>query len=97
MKTLIFLVFLLLTSFSHARELGAARANNVLIKLFDEPCKLTQQVTNLPYRITWAEGSKVIEGCFGVFDHEMLAALFEDKTVAVIPLNVVKPIVEARN
>jgi hypothetical protein len=54
----------------------------VKVVLYTEPCKLSSQVTNLPYRATWEENGKVDEGCFGVDDARSLVRLyFADKTV----------------
>jgi hypothetical protein len=87
MKSLLALcVFvLLMTSFYvYGESMAQVETNGVRVVLTNEPCKLTS-VTNLPYRSTWTEHGKTIEGCFGMFGNQMVGFYFEDKSVAVIP------------
>lgn len=44
----------------------ASAENNAVITLYNEPCDIKDQVTNLPMRATWVEGGKTFKGCFGV-------------------------------
>lgn len=65
----------------------AVAENGVTIILYDEPCKLTEEVTNLPRRATWDENGKVNEGCWR-YTNGTVVAYFDDKTVAAIPAQV---------
>lgn len=57
------------------------------IRLTDEPCALTEQITNLPKRAVWIEGGKSVEGCYGVIPgFGIVTMYFADKTTAAVPV-----------
>ena len=63
------------------------------ITLHDEPCELKEVVTNLPYKATWVEGDKIIQGCWGAWvNDQRVLAYFGDKTVALIPFSVLSKV-----
>lgn len=67
-----------------------ARAQDgAAVKLFDEPCRLTDMVSNLPRRATWTEGQKVFEGCWGQHRQApgVVQTFWEDKTVVPIMMD----------
>jgi hypothetical protein len=65
--------------------------NGVAITLYDDPCELKGEITNLPYKATWTENGKTFEGCWaGRDDVKQVMAYFTDKTVALIPYSVFK-------
>ena len=78
-----------------AAPVFVAEGNGVHIELFDEPCTLKDSVSNLPYRATWTEKGKVFEGCFVPNQAAGIVVAFfkDDKTVAVIPIEVFKKVV----
>ena len=97
MKTLLglCLVVLLTASFNvHSKNMAQANVQNVRIVLTDEACSL-KEVTNLPYRATWTQDGKTIEGCVGAFGGGFLAFYFADKTVAIVPSRVFVPLTGA--
>ena len=98
MKTLMVVLFLLVTSLSSnvmAEQIGAVNVSGITVALFNDPCRLTNKITNLPYRTTWTSGGKTIEGCFGLFQEAgAIGSYFEDLTTAVIPMSIVKPVQE---
>lgn len=72
-----------------------AEAGSVSIVLYDDQCTHIDHVTNLPYRATWTEDGKVIDGCFG-FDPglKLLRFWFADRSVIAIPAAVFSRVVE---
>lgn len=66
------------------------------VRLLAEPCRLTDQVTNLPRRATWTEGAKVYEGCWGPHPQApgVVSTYWEDKTVVPILIENMTPIKE---
>lgn len=80
-----------------ADPIATAQAeNNAVITLFNEPCDIKDQVTNLPMRATWVEGEKTFKGCWG--PHPDLGAAvfyFDDKTVGIIPFQALRRVVGA--
>lgn len=73
----------------YAEPLAIANVNNgqVVITVYTEDCQLKDVVSNLPKRATWTEGGKTYEGCVGVYPSFGVAGFyFNDKTVAVVPL-----------
>ena len=69
-----------------AEPLFRGEGQGVVITLFNEPCRL-DAVTNLPYRITWEEKGKTVEGCFAPReDAGVVVGYFADKTVALMPV-----------
>lgn len=74
-----------------AGPIFVADAEGAKIELYDEPCKLKDAVSNLPYRATWTEKGKVFEGCFGASGAGVVVTYWkEDKTVAAIPVDAFK-------
>lgn len=58
----------------------------VTISLYQEPCRLKEAVTNLPYRAVWTEGGKDVEGCFAIrAEAGIVVFYFADKTVGIAP------------
>lgn len=68
-----------------------AAESGVVITLYDEPCGLPE-VANLPFRAEWTEGKVTFQGCWTQSPFGVVAAYFTDKTVAVIPVQVFKPV-----
>ena len=64
----------------------AISEDGVKIVLHDDLCRL-DAVTNLKSRVTWHEKGKVSEGCYGQHPSGVLIAYFDDKTVALFPMN----------
>lgn len=64
-----------------------ATQEGVRVVLYDDPCQLTEQIANLPYKATWEEDGKTFQGCWGPRpDMRVMVAYFEDKTVGIIPM-----------
>lgn len=96
----LFWIALLAVGFLWCKSLFAepvlqAQANGVTITIYDEKCS-HPEVTNLPLRATWAQDGKVFDGCVGAFQGFGVAAFyFDDKTVAVVPLELFTRLVGA--
>jgi len=89
-----YLALILLISFpAFAEPVASARAGDITVILYNEPCNLPA-VSNLPGRATWHEGGKVFEGCFGVASWAPVVMLFfgNDKTVVSYPAQAFKPV-----
>ena len=86
------LALLLLPSIAFAAPVYVAEVEGIRIELYDEPCKLKDTVSNLPYRATWTEKGKVFEGCFIPNPQTGVVMTYwrEDKSVAAIPLDAFK-------
>jgi hypothetical protein len=70
--------------------------NGAVITLFDDPCELKEQITNLPYKATWTESGKQFDGCWApVQQLGVVQMWFTDKTAFPVPLRVLKPVVGA--
>ena len=59
--------------------------NNAVITLYNEPCELKDQITNLPYKAAWVEAGKTFRGCWGPHPAGLAVFYFDDKTTGVIP------------
>ena len=59
--------------------------NGAVIILYNDPCAMTDQVSNLPYKAEWREGGKVFAGCWGPHPAGAVVSYWSDKTVALIP------------
>jgi hypothetical protein len=70
---------------SSAASVAIATIDSISITLTDEPCKL-KAVSNLPYRAHWREQGRVYEGCFQVNPQGFVVAYFDDRSVALIPV-----------
>lgn len=69
----------------------ASAQGGVVVTLYDEPCAMTDSVTNLRFRASWQEGDKTFSGCWDAReDLQAVIAFFSDKTVAVIPFQMLK-------
>lgn len=78
-----------------AEPLFSATAEGATITLTNEPCNVPA-ISNLPFRAVWVEKDKTYEGCFGVRqDIGLVLAYFDDKTVALIPMQVFRKVVGA--
>ena len=71
--------------------------SGVVVTIYDEPCKFTNVVSNMPYRATWVENGAKSEGC--VMAHpiamgraQVFAFWFDDKTVFVELMQVFTPV-----
>ena len=81
--------------YAHAAAIAQIHDKDVSITLYDEPCALAE-IKNLGYRATWTEGGKTFQGCWAArADLEIVAAYFDDKTIALIPFGVIKPVKNA--
>jgi len=79
-----------------ADPIGKAEAEGAVITFYNEPCLIKDQITNLPFRAEWVEKDKTYQGCFGIRpDIGMVVAWFDDRTVALIPLQAVKKVTGA--
>lgn len=77
----------------YAEPRFTAQGEGVVITLYDEPCDLEDQITNLPYKATWVENGKTFKGCFVPRpDAGFVIAYFDDKTVALIPFKVLQKV-----
>jgi hypothetical protein len=79
----------------YAAPLFTATNEGVTITLTDEPCAL-DAVSNLKYRATWVEKDKTFEGCWA--PHREMGAViayFDDKTIALIPVQAFVKVVGA--
>lgn len=77
---------------AEAKPLLQATRDGITITLTDDTCKLSA-VSNMPYRATWREKNKVVEGCFSVVSQVGLVALyFDDKTVVLAAMAAFKPV-----
>ena len=86
-------LFVLATS-AYAEPVARATAGGIQITVYNEPCKLKDQVSNLPHRATWLENGRTFEGCVGP-NIELGVAIFyfkEDKSVAAVPLQMFAPV-----
>lgn len=81
---LLLLCLMLIAVPAFAKPIAAADVGGVIVTLTDEPCAV-KEVSNLPHRATWAQGSKVFEGCWGVKHGAVVSYWREDRTVAVLP------------
>ena len=64
--------------------------DNVMVSIYDEPCRLQDKI-DFPYRATWLEvGKKPIEGCAAGYG-DIVVVYFEDRSVAVVPVSHLKP------
>jgi hypothetical protein len=65
--------------------------NGAVITLYDDPCELKEQITNLPFKATWTEGEKRFEGCWAPVQQLGIAQMwFTDKTAFPVPLQALK-------
>lgn len=88
------LVFLALLAYpAEARTLAVAVKGGVSVALTDERCQL-EAVSNLPSRAVWTEQGRSFEGCYGVNGMDIVA-YFDDRTVAVLPLHLFRPLRQA--
>jgi hypothetical protein len=78
------------SSFVYSKEVAVFRGEGVVIRLYDDPCRL-DAVKNLPYRTTWAEGGKTYEGCYGVMGGILVVSYWESKEVSVVPARAFLP------
>lgn len=76
-------LLLLLPALAFAKPVAIAESDGIVITLTDERCAVAE-VTNLPYRATWLENGKTVEGCWGVA-HQIVMSYWTDKTVAILP------------
>lgn len=89
------IVLLLYPKKAHAETKMKAEAGGVVVLAYDSKCKL-KEVGNLPYRATWTENGKTLEGCVGIFTQMGICLFyFEDKTVVAIPMQMFSRVVEA--
>lgn len=92
-KSLFFAATLLAVSLpAGADPVAALTHEGISVTLYNEPCDLPA-VTNLPYRAIWQEKGKTTEGCFGVYPEAgAVVAYFDDKTVALMPMQAFAPV-----
>jgi hypothetical protein len=69
---------------------------DITITLFDDPCELKDQISNLPFKAEWKEGAKTYRGCWGPRpDVEAVLFYFDDKTMGAIPFGAIHKVVGA--
>lgn len=78
---LVFVMLVVAWSPLAAAPVAHIAEKDVVITLYDEPCKLD---VKLQYRITWKDKEKTYEGCFGVMQG-IVVAFFSDKSIALFP------------
>lgn len=72
---------------AHAEPVMQTSEGGVTVQLWTDACALQKQIANLPYKATWHEGGKVIEGCWGARpDVGVVIFYFADKTVGMAPI-----------
>lgn len=77
---------------AHAEPVYQVSEGATVITLYDEPCAL-DSIKNLPYKAEWREGGQVFSGCWGPWQNQQaVIGYFSDKTVAVIPFQVLKKV-----
>ena len=70
--------------------------NGAAITLYNEPCELKDQITNLPFKASWVEGDKTYRGCWGPYQPlNLVIFYFDDKTVGPIPFQALRRVVGA--
>jgi hypothetical protein len=78
-----------------ATPMFATTSEGITITLTDEPCAL-DAVSNLKYRATWVEKEKTFEGCWAPHrEMGVVIAYFDDKTVALIPVQAFQKVIGA--
>lgn len=87
MKYLLLLLLLPLSVW--AEPVAVASGNGITITIHTDPCK-SEGVKNLPKRATWKEAGGEVEGCYGVAGGQIVMMYFDDKTVAVLPVQLFK-------
>lgn len=93
-RLLLALVFSLVSSVSaFAEPIAALNETGVQIMLYNDKCQMAAP-TNLKYRAVWTERGKIFEGCFMVFLGLSVGAYFDDNTMAVMPVELFKPVQE---
>ena len=70
-------------------------ADGARVVLHDDKCAVSA-VTNLPYKATREEKGQVFQGCWGARpDAGIVMFYFDDKTVGIIPMQELTPVVGA--
>lgn len=91
---LIILLILLLPPPVFSEDIAQATQGDVTVTLTNEDCRLTEQVANLPSRVTWKDKNETLEGCWSAVIG-VVVMFFEDKEVAVGPQGAFLPIPDA--
>jgi hypothetical protein len=77
-----------------AEPILRATEGGAVVTLHNTPCELTHVVENLPYKATWEEKGKTFQGCYGPRpDIGAVLMYFDDKTVALAPLQAFQRVV----
>ena len=96
--SLVVLVVIIALSYASqvkAGPIAQAESQGIVITVYKEPCKLPA-VSNLPVRATWLENGKTYEGCAASNPQlGVVVFYFDDKTVAVVPLQIFVPMTGA--
>lgn len=70
-----------------------AAGDEVTIVLYDDPCWLSEKVTNLPMRATWTDkGAAPVEGCWNLNNEGIVMFYFADRTVVAVAKKYFSPI-----
>lgn len=85
MMRLALLALLLVASKGHSAPFAVAEGEGVRVTLTNEPCAL-QAVANMPFRATWEEGGKTVQGCFNAAAG-IVSTYWDDRTVVVLPVS----------
>jgi hypothetical protein len=84
------------TRFAHAEPRFQVANKDITITLYDDPCELKDQISNLPFKAEWKEGAKTYRGCWGPRpDVEAVLFYFDDKTMGAIPFGAIHKVVGA--
>ena len=85
---------LLLAMPVHAKSIAVnTQQPGVTVLLTDEPCAITDKVSNLPNRATWNEKGVTHEGCWGAYGNTVMA-FFADLSVVAIPAHTFRGVTE---
>ena len=83
------------TKDAHADPRFQVVADGARVVLHDDKCAVSA-VTNRPYKATWEEKGQVFQGCWGARpDAGVVMFYFDDKTVGIIPMQELTPVVGA--
>lgn len=80
-----FVVLLFVASFAFGQTFQAEGDGVRVVVYANEACSIPA-VSNLPYKATWTENGKTVEGCAGIHPMGVVLLYFgADKTVVMIP------------
>lgn len=87
----VLLLFILCTSIVFAKSVAQLNHDGITVTLTDEPCQLD---IKLPYVLSWRENGKLFTGCYTVHGGIVVAYFSEDKSIALFPGQLFRPLTE---